>query len=141
MKKKGIKNNERFHVSNPVIICTFLLFLLLSARLCYLCIADYKVGDSTITAFIKNRNTKEEVIMPNRGTIFDTNNNILANDVASYTIIAYLSDKRVDAKGNKNYVEDIEGTSKSLASVLNAPEEEIKDILEEEKKTINIKLN
>ena len=116
--KKGKKNNNRFRVSNLVIIATFLLFLGLIGRLCYLCLVDYKVGDSTIVAFIKNRNTKEEVIMPTRGTIYDVNGNILANDVINYTIIAYLSEKRVDAKGNKDYVEDFEETSEKLGEVL-----------------------
>ena len=55
--KKGKKNNGRFRVSNLVIIVTFLLFLGLIGRLSYLCLVNYKVGDSTIAAFIKNRNT------------------------------------------------------------------------------------
>lgn len=128
--KKGNINNDRFKVSKLVIIGTFFLFLILIIRLCYLCLVDYKVGDSTITAFITNRNTKEEVIMPKRGTIYDVNGNILANDVVSYTLVAYLSTKRVDASGNKNYVEDIEDTSNKLAGVLNVTAEEIKNILE-----------
>ena len=60
--KKEI-NSNKFKVSKPVIIVTFFLFLILIVRLCYLCIFDYKVGSSTITAFIKNRNTTEEVII------------------------------------------------------------------------------
>ena len=88
--KKGIVNNDRFKVSKIVIIVTFFLFLILIFRLCYLCLVDYKVGTSTIAAFIKNRNTKEEVVMPKRGTIYDVNGNVLANDVVSYTLIAYL---------------------------------------------------
>ena len=57
--KKGNVNNDKFKVSKLVIIGTFFLFLLLIGRLCYLCLVDYKVGNSTIAAFIKNRNTKE----------------------------------------------------------------------------------
>ena len=127
--KKGIVNNDRFKVSKIVIIVTFFLFLILIFRLCYLCLVDYKVGDSTIAAFIKNRNTKEEVVMPKRGTIYDVNGNVLANDVVSYTLIAYLSNERVDAKGNKNYVEDIDDTSIKLAEALGVTKEEIKNIL------------
>ena len=128
--KKGKINNDRFKVGKSVIIVTFFLFVLLIGRLCYLCLFDYKVGDSTITAFIRNRNTEEEVIMPKRGTIYDQNGNVLANDVTSYTIIVYLSEDRVDAEGNKNYVEDIDMTSEKLASVLGVNKEEIKKILE-----------
>ena len=127
--KKGIVNNDRFKVSKIVIIVTFFLFLILIFRLCYLCLVDYKVGDSTIAAFIKNRNTKEEVVIPKRGTIYDVNGNVLANDVVSYTLIAYLSNERVDAKGNKNYVEDIDDTSTKLAEALGVTKEEIKNIL------------
>ena len=95
--KKGNVNNDKFKVSKLVIIGTFFLFLILIGRLCYLCLVDYKVGNSTIAAFIKNRNTKEDIIMPKRGTIYDINGNVLANDVVSYTLIAYLSNERVDA--------------------------------------------
>lgn len=126
--KKEI-NNDKFRISKPVIIVTFFLFIVLIIRLCYLCLFDYKVGNSTITAFIKNRNTTEEVIMPKRGTIYDVNGNILANDVISYTLIAYLSDTRVDSKGNKDYVEDIDGTSSKLADVLGASADDIKSVL------------
>ena len=127
--KKGIDNKDRFRVGKSVIIVTFLLFLVLIGRLCYLCLVDYSIGDTTITAFITSRNTEEELIMPKRGTIYDVNGNVLANDVISYTLVAYLSDSRVDAKGNKNYVEDIEDTSNKLASVLGVEVSEISDIL------------
>ena len=99
-------------------------------RLCYLCLVDYKVGDSKISLFIKNRNTEEEVVIPTRGTIYDKEGETLAVDVSSYTLLAYLSEKRVDAKGNKNYVEDIDGTSIKLAKMLNADADEIKKILQ-----------
>ena len=125
MRKEG-RSSDKFKVNKLIIIFTFFLFAVLIVRLCYLCLVDYKVGDSTIAAFIKNRNTTEEVIMPRRGTIYDIQGDVLANDVISYTIIAYLSDTRVDAKGNKNYVEDIEDTSTKLASVLAVDKEEIK---------------
>lgn len=128
--EKGNKVNNRFRVNKLVIVVTFFLFVVLIARLCYLCLIDYKVGDSTISDFIKNRNTEEDVIMPTRGTIYDTNGNILANDVASYTLIAYLSNKRVDANGNKLYVEDIDTTSEKLASVLGVESSTIKEKLE-----------
>ena len=128
--KKVNKNNDKFHVSNIVIFVTFFLFIVLIGRLCYICLVNYKVGDSTISLFIKNRNTEEEVIVPNRGTIYDKTGEVLATDVASYTLLAYLSEKRIDAKGNKNYVEDIDYTSTKLAEVLKVEASSIKEILQ-----------
>ncbi len=127
--KKGKVNNGKFRVSRSVIIVTFFLFLVLILRLCYLCLVDYNVGDETISMFIKNRNTKEEVIMPKRGTIYDTNGNVLANDVVSYTLVAYLSDKRVNANGDSDYVSDIDSTSDKLASILGVESSSIREIL------------
>ena len=69
-------------------------------------------------------------MIPTRGTIYDKEGETLAVDVSSYTLLAYLSEKRVDAKGNKNYVEDIDGTSIKLAKMLNADADEIKKILQ-----------
>lgn len=124
------KSNDRFHVSNIVIFVTIFLFVILIGRLCYICLVDYKVGDSKISLFIKNRNTEEEVIIPNRGTIYDNGGEVLATDISSYTLLAYLSDKRVDAKGNKNYVEDFDYTSTKLAEVLKVEASSIKEILQ-----------
>lgn len=129
MMKKGNVNNDKFKVDRRVIIVTFFLFLLLIVRLCYLCLVDYKVGDSTISMFIKNRNTKEEVIMPKRGTIYDVNGNALANDVISYTLVAYLSDSRVSSDGEIDYVMDVEDTSNKLANIFGVDVSYISDII------------
>ena len=84
--RKGNVNNDKFKVSKLVIIGTFFLFLLLIGRLCYLCLVDYKVGNSTIAAFIKNRNTKEDIIMPKRGTIYDINGNVITTYTGKFDI-------------------------------------------------------
>ncbi len=128
--KKAKKNNDKFHVSKLVIFFVFFLFFVLVIRISYLCLVNYKVGESTIAAFIKRRNTEEEVIIPNRGTIYDSKGEVLATDVSSYTLLAYLSEKRVDASGNKDYVEDIDYTSTKLSEVLNVEANNIKDILQ-----------
>lgn len=70
-------------------------------RLCYLCLANFSMGDVTIKEFIKNRNTSREIIMPSRGGIYDNKGEILAQDVASYTVIAYLSEKEAKAVANQ----------------------------------------
>jgi len=128
MKKKKI-NIEKIRVSFLMIIFVFFLFIVFIGRLCYLCIVDYKVGNGTISMFIKNRNTEEEVIMPNRGSIYDSNGNVLAEDVASYTIIAYLSETRSENSEVPLHVVDIDATAKALAPLINTDEKVLKGYL------------
>ena len=128
MKKKKININK---IKSPFLflILIFFLFVCFMARVAYLCIVDYKVGNNTITAFIKKRNTSEEIIMPTRGTIYDNNENILAEDVSSYTIIAYLDSSRSENSKEPMHVVDIKKTATSLAPLLNMKEEDITKLL------------
>lgn len=128
MEKKKV-NQEKIRINKLFLILAFFLFVILIVRLVYLCLADYRVGDSTITAFIHNRNVEEEILIPNRGTIYDKNANPLAQDVASYTIIAYLDESRSKNSTSLQHVKDVESTAKALAPLLNTEEEELVRLL------------
>ena len=93
MRRKKI-NVNKIRPSYGMLLFIVSLFTIFAGRIVYLCTTDYQVGESTITAFIETRNTKEEVILPKRGSIIDSNGNVLAEDVASYTVIAYLAERR-----------------------------------------------
>lgn len=129
MKKIKKTNINKIKVSFLMFVFVIGQFIVFIARITYLCIVDYKVGDSTITAFIKNRNTKEEVILPTRGSIMDTNNNILAEDVASYTVIAYLSESRSENSKTPKHVVDPAATAKTLAPYINMDETILTNLL------------
>ena len=56
MKKRKI-NTDKIKVNFFMVIFVFFLFMVFIARLCYLCVVDYSVGDNTtISMFIKNIN-------------------------------------------------------------------------------------
>ena len=62
-----IKRKINVNKIRPNYFLSFLvvvLFILFVGRIFYLCTVDYKVGNETITSFIVDRNTEEEVIMP-----------------------------------------------------------------------------
>lgn len=129
MKKRKI-NTDKVRINFFMVIFVFFLFMVFIARLCYLCIVDYSVGDNTtISMFIKNRNTEEEVLMPNRGSIYDSNGNVLAEDVASYTVIAYLDESRSENSDTPLHVVDVDATANALAPLINTDVETVKDIL------------
>ena len=128
-KKININRIKSNYIMMLGILAVFAFFIL---RLIYLCTVDYKVGNDTITAFIKNRNTKEEILLPKRGTIRDNKGSILAEDVVSYTIIAYLDESRSKNSKIPKHVVDIDNTAKTLAPYVNLEEDELKAILKKE---------
>lgn len=130
MKKEKIKSNIIIYKWLYVLI--FLFFVIFAFRLSYLCLVDYKVGDSTITAFINNRNTIEEVIYPTRGDILDKNGNVLAQSVSSYTVIAYLSETRSEGSEDPLHVVDKKVTAEALSPLINMSVEDIMKLLEKD---------
>ena len=130
MKKEKIKSNIIIYKWLYVLI--FLFFVIFAFRLSYLCLVDYKVRDSTITSFINNRNTIEEVIYPTRGDILDKNGNVLAQSVSSYTVIAYLSETRSEGSEEPLHVVDKKATAEALSSLINMSVEDIMKLLEKD---------
>lgn len=57
-------------------------------------------------------------ISATRGTIYDRNHTVIAQQAQAYTVVAYLDKTTVDSKGNPNYVKDAKKTAKSLKKVL-----------------------
>lgn len=112
-------NVNKIRPSYGMLLFVVSLFLVFSFRIFYLCNVNYKVGNSTIMSFIANRNTKEEIILPTRGSIIDKNGNVLAEDVASYTVIAYLDESRSEGSKKPLHVVDIDITAEKIAPYLN----------------------
>lgn len=109
--------------------CIFLLCIFyLYAHLLYLSLSPNVYGKN-MKEFASTRNTVRKKIQASRGSIYDTNLNALALNVTSYTLIAYLDEKRSD-KNNINHVVDIDETAKKLATVLDTDADKIKTILE-----------
>lgn len=128
MKDKKI-NNNKIKLNKYIYVFIFLLFLVLGGRLIYLCTYNYKVGSITISQFIENRNIKEDTILPERGTIYDSNGNALAEDVSSYTVIAYLDEKRSEGSDTLRHVKNIEETATVLEPYLNTSKEKLIELL------------
>ncbi len=110
------------------VIIVFLLFGLIFYKLYYVALSD-KVDGINLTEFAKGRNTKKETIVAKRGTIFDTKGEVLAQDVNSYTIIAYLDSSRTRDPKYPYHVVDKEYTASMLAPLINMSEKRILALL------------
>ena len=122
-------NTNKVKVNKFVYLTVFFLFVLFVVTLSYRCLADYKVGNVTLSQFIANRNIQEKIIMPDRGTIYDIKGNVLAQDVSSYTLIAYLDEGRSEGSEKLRHVADKENTAKKLSKYIDTSYERILEIL------------
>lgn len=122
MKNKRERNDIYF--SNTWYFLTLFLFLILLGRVAYLALSS-EVDGINLKKFASNRTTRHETIEAKRGTIYDVNGEALAQNVYSYTLIAYLKSSR----GEGNYVKDKEKTAESLSTVIDMKKEEILNLL------------
>ena len=126
MKKKQRRKTWKF--PQIIFFVFFVLIFILFVRYIYLALSP-TVNGINLKEFASNRNTVSRVLTAKRGTIFDATGNILAQNVTSYTLIAYLDSERKEG----NYVKNIESTAKALAVALEGDEADIKKRLEEGK--------
>ena len=124
MKKK----NNTIRISYIGIISIVFLFVIISIRLFLVSCFD-EVDGINIKEFAKNRNTITKKLSASRGTIYSINGEALAQDVNSYTVIAYLSDSRTTDKDNPKHVVDKEYTANTLAPYLSMTPEYILKLL------------
>ena len=93
------------------LFCIFLLYL----QFAYLSLSG-KVYGKDMDEFAASRSTVKKTLSATRGTIYDSTQNILAVNVSSYTVIAYLEASKESRK--EDYVKDVEATAEALAPVL-----------------------
>lgn len=113
-----MKKENNVKISNLFLIITLFLFLIIIIRVSYIALSSV-VDDVNIQELASKRTTKTTILKANRGTIFDNSNNVLAEDVSSYTLIAYLDPKRTTDSNNPQHVVDKENTSLVLSALLN----------------------
>ena len=125
---------RKMTLRRPSIINAVILFLLLGIILKVLYIGlSKKVDGIDIKTFADNRNTQEDILYAKRGTIYDKNGEALAQTVNSYTLIAYLSEKRSENEKTPQHVVDKEYTAQVLSEHLNADKETILKQLNKDK--------
>ena len=123
-----MKKERTVKISKLFAIFTFFLFGIIIYKLSIVCLSK-EVDGIDLKAFAESRNTVKEVIYANRGSIYDKNGEILAKNVNSYTVIAYLDSSRTTDPKNPEHVVDKEMTAKALSPLINMTEEKILELL------------
>ena len=81
-------------------------------------VVSKNIDGINLQEFAKKRTTKTDVLYAKRGSIYDVNENVLAQNVSSYTVIAYLDPSRTTNPENPKHVVDKEYTAKKLSEIL-----------------------
>lgn len=126
--------HKRITLKKIPIINIVILFLLCAiiAKVSYISL-NKTVDGIDIRKFADNRNTQEDVLFAKRGTIYDKNGEVLAQSVNSYTVIAYLSEKRTENPDKPKHVVDKEYTAEMLSQHLGMDKEQVLSQLNKDK--------
>ena len=128
MKKKK-RNNIKY--SKIFIIVALFLFALIIKRIFELSLSK-EIDGVNLQKLASSRTTKTEINEAKRGSIYTSNGEVLAQNVSSYKLIAYLDKKRTTDEKNPKHVIDKEETAKLLSPILEAEYEEILKYLSKE---------
>lgn len=112
-----------------IVFCVFLVFIfVLFLQYLYLSLSPNVYGIN-MQEFASNRNTYSSTLYAKRGTIYDSQGDILANDVSSYTVIAYLDESRTGSSSTLYHVKDKQKTAEALSPLLNMEVDTLLDLL------------
>lgn len=120
------KNNNKS--ARIVFIIFALVIILIFSNIVYLgATGKHFVSGNDIEEYASSRGggQKEDVLYAKRGTIYSSDNEVIASDVKKYKLYAILSDTRKKANGDPAYVVDKEKTAKELAPILNMKEDDL----------------
>lgn len=129
MKKKVKLNNIKFN--NLLIVGVLLFFIVIIVRISYLSLSK-EVDGINLKEFAAQRTGRKETLKAKRGTIFDVKGSALAENVSSYTLIAYLDPARSEGSRTPQHVVDKEETAKKLSTVLDMDEKKILSYLKKD---------
>ncbi len=122
MKKKKELKNVRFSFIYAFV--ALFVFGVIIYRLVILS-TNKEIDGINIQEFANNRITRKEILPSRRGTIYDVNGNALAQNVSSYTLIAYLSKSRTTNPNKPMHVVDIEYTAEKLSPVIGISKDQL----------------
>jgi len=120
--------NNAIKINKLLIFSIVLLFGLIIAKLLFVS-ASKTIDGINMRDFALSRTTETKTIFASRGSIYDCSGEVLAENVNSYTVIAYLSESRTKDENNPNHVVDIEHTVKELAPIIGMDEKRMKSLL------------
>ena len=120
--------NNAVKINKFLIIGIVLLFGLVIGKLIYVSIST-NIDNINIKDFALSRTTGSKTLYASRGSIYDVSGEILAENVNSYTVIAYLDSKRTTNLKKPLHVVDIESTVNALVPLIGMDADRMRTLL------------
>lgn len=120
--------NNAVKINKFLVISIVLLFGLIIGKLIYVS-ASTNIDGINIKKFALSRTTGNKILYASRGSILDSSGDVLAENVNSYTVIAYLDPIRTTKESNPQHVVDIDKTVSELAPIINMDEGRLRNLL------------
>mgnify|MGYP004541038091 CR=1 FL=1 len=120
--------NNAVKINKFLVIGIVLLFGLIIGKLIYVSTST-NIDGINIKKFALSRTTGNKILYASRGSILDSSGEVLAENVNSYTVIAYLDPIRTTKESNPQHVVDIERTVSELAPIINMDEGRLRNLL------------
>ncbi len=121
--------NNCVKLNGIFLIAIVLLFVVISIKIVYVAVSPTVDGIDLKALALSNRSAEKKV-RATRGTIYDIAGEILAQDVRSYTVIAYLEESRTSDITKPRHVVDKVGTAQALSPLIGMTPEYIKNLLD-----------
>ena len=102
-RRKPAQNRQ--HVGQNLMVLSIFIFFVFIINFVVIIGTDSKFGVDLSTQAAKSYNTKT-IVAAKRGTIYDRNGNVLAEDSTSYSIYAIVSTSYVSPTREKLYVQE-----------------------------------
>ena len=124
-----MKKIKTIRINIIFVIIVLFVFLCLIFKLVFIGTGHIKVGNRTLAEFASDRDTVKKTTAARRGTIYASKGEVLAKDVNSYTVIAYLDPSRTKDENRPYHVVDKEMTASKLSPIINMKKESILALL------------
>lgn len=116
-----------------IFIVTLAVIILISSNVFIVAVGKLHLRSGTdLSAYAESSNVVTETDQALRGTIYDRNGNVIAEDVRTYNIVCILSSSRLTGTGDAAYVKDKDTTADKLSAVLGIDRQKIYDYLNQD---------
>ncbi|MDD4036214.1 MAG: penicillin-binding protein [Bacilli bacterium] len=126
-----------FKINSLVLILSFFLVLIIGVRMVQLSLCT-TIDGTNLKKFASSRMDRTIDLPASRGTIYDQNGDVLAQNILSYTVIAYLDPKRSENQTKLKHVEDKVMTAEKLAPIINMDSSKILELLNRDVKQVEL---